>query len=195
MRATGFNHVSIHAVDLEQSVRFYTEVLRDGAHPDLHVRVPGAVPAPRRPAAAPLPARGRGSGVPSHRHRRGRFRRRLRARAGARHRREGLVLRGHVRAAGRLGADVPARPRGQPHRARLARRDDDRSHARARHPQALDGVPQTAEAPARRSICRGPLRGRARPRPAGSPSGRAARRRCRSRPARRPPRSRSRRRG
>ena len=27
MRATGFNHVSIHAVDLDQSVRFYTEVL------------------------------------------------------------------------------------------------------------------------------------------------------------------------
>jgi YD repeat-containing protein len=26
MRATGFNHVSIHAVDLEKSVRFYTEV-------------------------------------------------------------------------------------------------------------------------------------------------------------------------
>ena len=27
MRATGFNHVSIHALDLEKSVRFYTEVL------------------------------------------------------------------------------------------------------------------------------------------------------------------------
>ena len=27
MRATGFNHVSIHAIDLEESVRFYTEVL------------------------------------------------------------------------------------------------------------------------------------------------------------------------
>lgn len=27
MRATGFNHVSIHARDLEESVRFYTEVL------------------------------------------------------------------------------------------------------------------------------------------------------------------------
>jgi len=26
MKATGFNHVSIHAVDLEKSVRFYTEV-------------------------------------------------------------------------------------------------------------------------------------------------------------------------
>jgi YD repeat-containing protein len=27
MRATGFNHVSVHANDLEESVRFYTEVL------------------------------------------------------------------------------------------------------------------------------------------------------------------------
>jgi catechol 2,3-dioxygenase-like lactoylglutathione lyase family enzyme len=27
LRATSFNHVSIHAVDLEESVRFYTEVL------------------------------------------------------------------------------------------------------------------------------------------------------------------------
>jgi YD repeat-containing protein len=26
MRATGFNHVSIHAIDLEESVRFYSEV-------------------------------------------------------------------------------------------------------------------------------------------------------------------------
>jgi YD repeat-containing protein len=26
MRATGFNHVSIHALDLDESVRFYTEV-------------------------------------------------------------------------------------------------------------------------------------------------------------------------
>jgi YD repeat-containing protein len=27
LRATSFNHVSVHAVDLEESVRFYTEVL------------------------------------------------------------------------------------------------------------------------------------------------------------------------
>jgi YD repeat-containing protein len=27
VRATGFNHVSVHAVDMEESVRFYTEVL------------------------------------------------------------------------------------------------------------------------------------------------------------------------
>ena len=147
MRATGFNHVSIHALDLEESVRFYTEVFgmeriptyafafpvqylrlgdlqlhlfqRDTEAPSFH-HIGINVDDFARPTSAC-----RSSASPS-----------------------GLVLRGHVRAARRQRADVPARPRGQPRRDRLARRDDDRPHARAGHPQARRQRPADGRGPA-----------------------------------------------
>ncbi len=136
VRATGFNHVSIHALDLEQSVRFYTEVFGMEKIPTYTFAFPVQYLRLGDLQLHLFQRDGRRAGVPPHRHRRGRLRGGLRARAGARHRREGLVLRGHVRAARRQRADVPARPGRQPHRARLARRDDDRPHARPRDPQA-----------------------------------------------------------
>src|SRR5439155_4819734 len=113
--------------------------VRDGAHPDLHVRLPGAVPPARRAAAAPLPARDGRADLSPHRARRGRLR--VGARACARARNpggEGLLLP-RVRAAGRVGPDVHPRSVREPRRARLAGHQDARPIAAAR-----------AEAPRRR---------------------------------------------
>ena len=140
MRATGFNHVSLVAHDLERSVRFYTEIFGmekiatyTFAFPVQYLRL-GDLQLHLFERDAPAPAYHHiGIDVDDYEE-------------AYRRARELEILEkesffsGHVRAARRQRPDVRARPCGQPRRARLARRVD---------PRPL-GLPRDQEARRRR---------------------------------------------
>ena len=77
MRATGFNHVSIHAIDLEESVRFYTEVFGMERIPTYTFAFPVQYLRLGDLQLHLFQRERRRAGVPSHRHQRRRLRDRV----------------------------------------------------------------------------------------------------------------------
>ena len=122
MRATGFNHVSVHARDLEESMRFYVEVLGMEKIPTYTFGFPVQY---LRLGDLQLHLFQRDSEAPQFHHigiNVDDFEEAYRRAKELGILEQDIVLRGHVRASRRECPDVPPRPGRQPDRDRLARR-------------------------------------------------------------------------